>query len=396
MRSRILTGANGFLLALLAILSHLVGLTYGANVPAPPPVRQADLADLPAELRSRLRIVDGVPLLRLSGTPREIGEQHGRLLRPQIRYLLREFYEAFALKLVGDEGIDEWVKQVTPHIPEHYREEMRGIAKGAGVSEETVLRVNCIVDKLQTVLCSTVVAAGKATKSDEVIFGRNLDFIGRNILHRTTVVLALEPTGKQPIVSVTWPGLIGVLSGMNKSGVCGATMMIHHGTNARPGVPYMLMYRDALVAANKTADVAKHFEATKRTIPNNFTVVDATGASEVIEYDATRMARRPANGGGVCSTNHFRSNVLEGVGWRLGVRRYATLETFLHEQHGKIDYEGVRQALRDTAKPYYLNVQSMIFLPKKRELHISVGGKLPAAAQRFVTLDKKMLFGGDS
>ena len=139
--------------------------------------------------------------------------------------------------------------------------------------------------------------------------------------------------------------------------------------------------------------MAKHFAASKRTIPNNFTVVDETGASEVIEYDATRMARRPARRGSVCSTNHFRSSALEGVGWRLGVRRYSTLEKFLREKHGKIDYEAVRQALRDTATPYYLNVQSMIFLPAKRTLHISIGGKLPAADQKFAVLSRKQLFG---
>jgi len=403
MRFRLLTGATGLLLALLAVVSHLVGLTYGANVPAPPPVRTGDLADLPAETRDRLRIVDGVPVLRLRGTPREIGRQHGRLLRRQIRFLTKEFYEAFCLKLVGEQGIREWTKQVLPHIPEHYREEIRGIAEGAGLPEETVLRVNCIIDRLQTVFCSTVVAAGDMTEGDAVYFGRNLDFIGRNVLHKSTVVLVFESEGKAPVAAVTWPGLVGILSGMNAHGVCGATMMIHHGTEARPGVPYMMMYRDALAGAKRMADVGDHVAKTKRTIPNNFTVVDATGAAEVLEYDATRLARRPARGGGVCSTNHFRSDELKDVGWRLGMRRYETLDLLLTGGRGlaggrggkRIGYEDVRQALRDTAVPYYLNVQSMIFLPTKRALHLSVGGKLPAAAQRFTKLDRAVLFGSE-
>jgi len=277
-----------------------------------------------------------------------------------------------AIKLtvpIGEEEIRKWTAQVLPYIPDHYLEEIKGIAEGAGIDEETMLHVNCIVDRLQMVLCSTVVAAGDATADGEVYFGRNLDFIGRNILHRTTVCLVYEPTGKTPLVSVTWPGLVGVLSGMNSRGVCGATMMIHYGSAAKPGIPYMMMYRDALVAAEKTGDVAAYFARCKRTIPNNFTVVDATGAAEVIEYDATLLARRPADRGGVCSTNHFRSDTLKGIGWDLGVSRYETLDEFLRTEHGKIDYDGVRKALRDTATPWYLNVQSMVFLPRKRELH---------------------------
>jgi len=400
MRFRLLTGAIGLTLAVLAGFSHFVGLTYGANVPAPPPVRAEDISDLPEQTRARLRIVDGVPVLHLKGTPREVGRQHGRLLRRQIRFLVKEFYEAFCLKLVGEEAIRAWTKQVVPHIPPHFREEMRGIAEGAGVPEETVLRVNCIVDQLQVVLCSTVVAAGEMTEGDEVYFGRNLDFIGRNVLHKSTVVLVLEPEveGRAPVVAVTWPGLVGVLSGMNAHGVCGATMMIHHGTDARPGMPYMLMYRDALALARKTADVGDYVARSKRTVPNNFTVVDATGAAEVLEYDATRFARRPTKGGGVCSTNHFRSRELKDIGWRLGTRRYETLDALLYDRErdgGKIAYDDVRKALRDTAVPYYLNVQSMVFLPTKRELHLSVGGKLPAAKQHFATLDRATLFGAD-
>jgi len=393
MRNGLLTVANGLVLVLLAGLSHLVGVTYGANVPPPPPVRLSELSDLPEDLRARVRIVEGMPLLRLQGTPREMGRQHGRLLRNQVRFLVKEFYKAFALKLVGIEGVRAWTAKVRPHIPEHYLEEIKGIAEGAGVDEETLLRVNCVIDRLQMVLCSTVVAAGDATKDGEIYFGRNLDFIGRNVLHRTTVCLVYEPTGKTPLVSVTWPGLVGVLSAMNAKGVCGATMMIHYGSAARPGVPYMMMYRDALVAARRTADVADYFERCKRTVPNNFTVVDATGASEVIEYDATRLERRPADRGCLCSTNHFRSDTLKGVGWALGTGRYKTLDAFLRAERGTIDYEGVRRALRDTATPWYLNVQSMVFFPKKQDLHVSIGGKLPAADQKFARLDRAMLFG---
>jgi len=393
MRNRILTVATGFVLVLLAGLSHFVGATYGANVPQPPPVRPSDLADLPAELRARLRVVEGMPLLRLKGSPREMGVQHGRLLRSQVRFLVKEFYEAFALKLVGEKGIREWTEQVRPHIPKHYIEEIEGIAEGADIDFETLLHVNCIVDRLQMVLCSTVVAAGEATEGDTVYFGRNLDFIGRNVLHRATVCVVYEPTGKTPLVSVTWPGLVGVLSAMNARGVCGATMMIHYGSAAKPGVPYMMMYRDALVAAKKASDVGDYFARCKRTVPNNFTVVDETGASEVIEFDATRLARRPPKRGCLCSTNHFRSSKLQGVGWKLGTGRYSTLAEFLEKEYGKIDYDGVRKALKDTATPWYLNVQSMVFLPRKRELHVSVGGKMPAAAQKFARLDRAALFG---
>ena len=49
----------------------------------------------------------------------------------------------------------------------------------------------------------------------------------------------------------------------------------------------------------------------------------------------------------------------------------------------------------DVARPAEMNVQSMIFLPRRRGLHVSKGGALPAAKQPFVHLDKKLLFGAE-
>lgn len=391
MRLPLLTVANGLLLASLAIFSHFVGATYGESAPEPPPLV---VKKVPEKDRAQLQVIDGVPVLRLSGTPREMGRVHGRVFREQVRFLVKEYYEAFVLKMVGAEAMAAWQKAAQPYIPPKYIEEMRGLAEGSGVPFDTIVRVNCMVDRLQMVMCSTVVAGGEATKTGEVYFGRNLDFPGRNILHKSTVVLVFEGDGKgESVAAITWPGLIGLLSGMNESGVCGATMMIHRGGDAKPGMPYMLMYRAALEAATQTSDVAKVFAKTPRTIANNFMVVDAGGEAEVVEYDALKLARRPAKRGTACSTNHFRSKELASTGWRLGVGRYKTLDEFLRKEHGKITIGGVRKALRDTATPFYLNVQSMIFLPAKRVLHLSIGGKLPAADQKFVAISRKQLFG---
>ena len=58
MRLPLLTGANGLLLAGLAIFSHFVGATYGESAPEPPPLRIKSVAE---KDRDHLSIVDGVP-----------------------------------------------------------------------------------------------------------------------------------------------------------------------------------------------------------------------------------------------------------------------------------------------------------------------------------------------
>ncbi|MHC4819154.1 MAG: C45 family autoproteolytic acyltransferase/hydrolase [Planctomycetota bacterium] len=382
---------TGLLLFGLAVGSLFVQATYG-DAPAPPPLRVEGLS---AADRGRVRLVDGIPVLRLAGTPYEIGRQHGAILAPQIRFLEKEYVEAMVAPAVGGKGkLLDWARSVEEFIPEAYRQELKGIAAGAGMTYERVLVANTMVDRFQTLMCSTVVAAGDATKDREVYFGRNLDFPGRRVLHQMTVVVAYELEGATPVVSVTWPGLVGVLSGMNGHGVCGATMLVHRRKSLRPGMPYMIMYREALARARKMGDVYDYIVQAKRTCPNNFMVVDATGAAEVIEFDQDVVARRPAARGTVCSTNHFRTKELAGTeGWRAGEDRYTSLAEYLEREHGKIDVDGIRKALGDVATPWLLNVQSMVFLPARRALHLSKGGVLPAARQPFVHLSRDVLFG---
>ena len=81
------------------------------------------------------------------------------------------------------------------------------------------------------------------------------------------------------------------------------------------------------------------------------------------------------------------------VRFKMGVRRYGTLERFLKENHGRIDVDGVRDVLKDVAKPWFLNVQSMIFLPARRSMYLAVGDSLPMARQPFVKLSRDVLFG---
>jgi len=385
-----LAALTGVLLFALSSFSLFVAATWG-DAPTPPAVRREDV---PEALRGQLRLVEDVPVLRLKGTPREMGYQHGAALKRQIRFLHAEYYEAMIKRVVGDAAIEAWAKETEPFIPEAYREEMRGLAEGCGLSYEEILAVNASIDRFQTVFCSTVVASGAATKGGEVYFGRNLDFPGRNILQRMTVVLVWEPEGGTPLAAVTWPGLVGVLSGMNADGVAGATMMIHGGER-RPGLPYLLMYRQALEQARKADDVFASISAAKRTCSNNFTVVDATGAAFVIEFNPATVLRRVAEKGAVCSTNLFISDELRDLCIPVGEGRYESLTGFLEQERGEIDLAAVQSALADVAKPWYLNVQAMVFLPARRSIDLAKGDKLPAAKEPYVHLSRDLLFGPD-
>ena len=155
----------------------------------------------------------------------------------------------------------------------------------------------------------------------------------------------------------------------------------------------MLLYRRALEQAGSIDDVTRTIKSGARTCPNNFMTMDATGASAVIEWDAGKVAVRRPDNGGLCSTNYFRSDVLKDVGTPLGLNRYDDLSEFLSRRHGRIGIDEVKAVLRKVARPWYVNVQAMIFLPRRKTMHVAVAERLPAASQPYVELDAATLFG---
>lgn len=83
-----------------------------------------------------------INVLRLEGTPREMGRQHGTALREEIRELLRR-YEQLAERhgfMLADAA--RLAHELEPLFAESTREEIAGIAEGSGLPYEYVLAYN--------------------------------------------------------------------------------------------------------------------------------------------------------------------------------------------------------------------------------------------------------------
>ncbi len=165
--------------------------------------------------RGFLEDVDGTKVLHLKGTAREMGVQHGVLLRDdireQVRYLFdvkaKEFKpEVFGVKLPIDAkrligSISELQKK---YVPDRFYDEMRGIAEGSGVAIEEVVAANFIPELFH---CSGFALAGSATGNGMLYHGRVLDYGCDWRLQDHAVLVVAEPDGSIPFVNVTYAGL---------------------------------------------------------------------------------------------------------------------------------------------------------------------------------------------
>jgi len=333
-----------------------------------------------------LAFVKGIPVVHVYGTPGQMGEQQGVLLREPIQALLEQYLGRF----LGSGGLRTSVlkvaRQMEKSIPARYVREMTALAKGAGVAYEDVLLANTVFDIKRAIFCSTVVAVGKRSADGKPIFGRNLDFPTFGVAHKYTCVVVYHPAKGRAVASVTFPGLIGVLSGLNDAGVAAATMEVRRRDTQLTATPYALVFRDALTGAAGTDDVVRIVTTRARTSSNNLMVCDAAGRAARAELGVKVTAVRRPEKGMLYSTNHFRSKRLGSpvICWRIARIRRAVAD-------GRpLDVARTKHVLLRAAYPT-MTMQSIVFRPASRAFLLAAG-EPPAAKLPFVLFAKSVLF----
>src|SRR5579885_777608 len=319
----------------------------------------------------------GFLMLRLTGTPYELGVQHGRALRDQI-WSLWQACERLVLNTRGAllgwvlrQGLTGIARLMERYIPRELRDELRGVAEGSGLPYSRVLLLNCFDDLMNNLrfldalaarlACSAFAAVGDRAADGVVVAGRNLDYYFRGeflaagyqptvALQQHLVVLLYEPAQGYPFVSVTWPGIIGVATGQNALGLGVACLTSPAWSERLWGTPLPLLYREIVQYADSLAAAQARLAAARRTIGNNLLVV-AGGKRDARLFELTSrqlVARAPTNGV-VAATNHFQAPALaqEQVGLVTdnSLRRLARLDELLAA--GPIDRQRASAILTD-------------------------------------------------
>jgi predicted choloylglycine hydrolase len=336
-------------------------------------------------------------VLHVSGSPAEMGQGHGRLLRREFRALRREYLEAF----VGDQ-MKSFLKAsqaFEPFIPPAYREELRELARGSRCREADALLANTFLDLSRAARCSVVIVAGEALEHGRLLLARNLDFPSHGIAHKATVLKAYHHGGRglHSFVAIGWPGMLGLLSGMNDAGLCVATLISYSQKGVEPGLPYPMLYRRILEECATPEAAERLVREAPRTCANSLAVAAPKREPLIIEFTPERVAVRRPERGVLVATNQFRSpeQVREPT---LVCERFATLERLAARHHGRIGVATLQEMLRAVqmteARQGAATLQSMVFEPETRRLHLSVG-HLPAAEGTYVTIDCAELLAGE-
>lgn len=195
--------------------------------------------------------------ITLKGSPKEIGEQHGRLGKEEVLHSLSTYEELFH----GYQGIswEEARERSLDHLSaiERYDlsliEEMEGVAAGAGVDFEDILALNA---RTEIALGSysgkkgfsdgcTVIGTHSPVSQDTII-GQNWDWKGTQ--SKSLLLLEIEQENRPTVTMITEGGMIGKI-GYNSAGLglCFNALLTNKKTNE---IPIHLALRSVLNSYN--------------------------------------------------------------------------------------------------------------------------------------------------
>ena len=320
---------------LLLVAFHVaVGRAARLTAPALPrttlPLMQASLASDgvrrfgPAYARK----VGSILQVGLAGEPETIGYSHARLLYPEMveneGVLLGRFKDQVPVQAARSLLLDLAQLRYRHVDRQMSPERLREIAAGAAGFQpdpyadmfptfQRFVYLNALYDISLSfegsplIGCTTFTFDGAATSDGSGLLARAFDFEVDDIFDRRKAVFLVRETGKIPFASVAWPGLVGVVSGMNLEGVA---VVVHGGRAREPqamGEPVVHALRRVLSDAHTTEDAARLLSEQAPMVSHLVIVTDAHGHSAVIERapgvkDTVRVL--PAR---AATTNHFES-----------------------------------------------------------------------------------------
>lgn len=176
---------------------------------------------------------NGIRVLHTWGTPSQRGFAHGLLLGNDVALAMKD---EFAARFSKQPNLLRFARSALARMiayPEPVAQELEGlyaglVQSGADRSMPSLQRdfdfedvkVANALDVFGLMGCSGFTVHGDCVEGGGVLTGRNFDwpYTGRHLID-ATIVLVQHGEGGKAVASVTWPGYVGAVTGINQDGV---------------------------------------------------------------------------------------------------------------------------------------------------------------------------------
>jgi len=259
------------------------------------------------------------PLVRISGSHRQMGRQLGEACTSQVRHsiqnahnLIESAYEELQLDW---EGARIQARKYIPFVQERYPryvEELIGIAEGAEVEFDDLAVLNAMeavsMDALHLTKCTSMAVNDERTADGHVLIAHNEDWLPEDEVD--VIVVHAEPDDEPPFLAMTYGGLLPNI-GFNGAGVAQCCDSVYP-NDSRIGIPRVFVSR-AVLGAENPGEAIGHMLVSRRAAGYNHLLAHESGELYNVEVSARRFAILYAEDGYLVHTNHFLDPQMQAI-----------------------------------------------------------------------------------
>lgn len=392
----------------------------------------------PAEVNALRLSESGLWEMRVIGNAFERGEAIGKLA-PQLLYEQEKAFADKLFEIVPSRSyrkllhyfITIFNRRLGANVPLEYRQEIKAMSTACtdefeefGNAYERQMQyhsahdIGHVMQDYMLVGCTSFASWGEGTADGNLLVGRNFDFYMGEEFARNKLVMFEKPDTGYAYVSVTWPGMTGVLSGMNTEGLTVTINASKLETPSMSATPISILTKEILQYASDI-DEAVRIAASRQTFVSESILIGSAkdGRAAIIEKTPSEMAvYDPASGNPdihhIICTNHYQSTTFrdnpvnqDNIRMSDSMWRFRRVEQLL-DSAGTLTPEKAVQILRDKkgldgeeigycnelAINQLLAMHSVVFCPVEHKIWVSTS---PWQCGRFVCYDIDKVFASD-
>lgn len=223
------------------------------NVIAVNPEKSGMISRSKTSGKGELRIVAGIPFLKVSGSYYEMGRQYGSLLKSQLNEAFKNFTSQNWARIKQHQDL---FPQLEKLLPSKYIQYLKGIAAGSGLDYHKVLiGAFTTVDDFSLLGCSSILTKMQNDRGANSLFhAKNLDnFLGTG---HNQAIIEFNPVGEYKYIGTELMGA-GLCDGMNEKGISISIDDGGQGMRSKYPINPLLNFkmRDILSATKSLAEV---------------------------------------------------------------------------------------------------------------------------------------------
>lgn len=324
----------------------------------------------------------------VSGTPAEIGAAIAERAGKKIEKLHPTFL-AVAMAVCGQDKATLYAraKQIAKHMHRADLAAIRAIANGCDLTYDDVLFLNTFytLTTRHTMACRQIAVWGDRTEDGRLIHARNLDWVdypGRPLSNHH-LILNVEPKDGHRYVLLTWPGLIGAVTGTNEKQITVAFNQLFGGDHKnRLAEPAFFVIRRILETCDNLDDAVKMLTDAKPLDDGSIMITDAKAkTAAVVEIIDGQVGVRRAEGELIANANHRTKEAKVDKPWRVPLGRADwPAGDVAKALRGPIDMGTAQRVMADPRVcQSRINIMAVVFDPSNNRMTFSTAKRRAAA-----------------